>query len=179
MKSLVSFSCVLLVASGIALAQPGVTSPPPQGPTAGSGSGTAPTPDAGSGSDEQPQWLPGLPNVTGEETAQAGKLIVSMKRAVELALQQHPTLRQQQAAAEAAYGRKIGVKHKAPSIDDKEAIAAMRGDLLEVMGHASAGGPLVRTESTMLALVKVLADVVARAQRAESVLVTGATATRC
>jgi hypothetical protein len=45
-------------------------------------------------------------------------------------------------STEAAYGRKIDVKHKAPSIDDKEAIAAMRGDLLAVMGHSSAGGPV-------------------------------------
>ncbi len=107
MKSFVGFSCILLVASGVALAQPGATSPPP-GPGAGSGSNVpqpAPTPNDGSGSDEQPQWLPGLPNVTGDETAQPGKLLLSMKRAVELALEQHPTLRQQQAAAEAAYGR--------------------------------------------------------------------------
>jgi hypothetical protein len=45
-------------------------------------------------------------------------------------------------SAEAAYGRKIGVKHKPPAIDDKEAIAAMRADLLEVFGNASRGGPL-------------------------------------
>jgi hypothetical protein len=43
-------------------------------------------------------------------------------------------------SAEAAYGRKFGVKHKAPSIDDKEAIAAMRSGLLQVIGNKSDGG---------------------------------------
>lgn len=44
--------------------------------------------------------------------------------------------------AEAAYARKFGVRHRQPSIDDKEAIAAMRADILQVIGNASAGGPL-------------------------------------
>ena len=44
---------------------------------------------------------------------------------------------------EPAYGRKIGVKVKAPSIDDKEAIAAVRAELLRVIGHACDGGPAV------------------------------------
>lgn len=41
--------------------------------------------------------------------------------------------------AEVAFARKIGVKHKQPSIDDKEAIAAMRADILAVIGNASDG----------------------------------------
>lgn len=45
--------------------------------------------------------------------------------------------------AEVAYARKIGVKHKQPSINDKEAIAAMRADILKVIGNASDGGLLV------------------------------------
>jgi len=45
--------------------------------------------------------------------------------------------------AEVAYARKIGVKHKQPSVDDKEAIAAMRGDILQLLGNRSDGGLLV------------------------------------
>jgi len=44
--------------------------------------------------------------------------------------------------AEAAYARKIGIKHRPPAIDDKEAIEALRTDVLEVLGHAGDGAPL-------------------------------------
>lgn len=46
-------------------------------------------------------------------------------------------------AAEVAYGRKLGVKHKPPPLGDTAAIAAMRADLLAVLGAASDGAPLV------------------------------------
>jgi hypothetical protein len=41
--------------------------------------------------------------------------------------------------AEVAFARKIGVRHRQPSIDDKDAIAAMRADILAVVGNASDG----------------------------------------
>jgi hypothetical protein len=41
---------------------------------------------------------------------------------------------------EPAYARKIGVKVKAPKFDDTEAIAAMRKDILEVVGSRSKAG---------------------------------------
>lgn len=40
---------------------------------------------------------------------------------------------------EAAYGRKIGVKHKPPALDDKPAIKAMRADIIAVLGAPSDG----------------------------------------
>ena len=39
--------------------------------------------------------------------------------------------------AEAAYGRKLGVKHKPPALGDAEAIAAMRDDLLAALRSGS------------------------------------------
>ncbi|GAA0946629.1 hypothetical protein [Virgisporangium aurantiacum] len=45
--------------------------------------------------------------------------------------------------SEAAYGRKIGVKHKPPALDDKAAIKAMRADLIAVLGAPSDGTPPV------------------------------------
>lgn len=44
---------------------------------------------------------------------------------------------------EAAYGRKIGVKHKPPALDDKAAIKAMRADLIAVLAAPSDGTPPV------------------------------------
>jgi hypothetical protein len=44
--------------------------------------------------------------------------------------------------AEAAYARKIGVRHKPPAIDDKAAIKAMRADIIAVIGAPAEGGPL-------------------------------------
>jgi hypothetical protein len=44
--------------------------------------------------------------------------------------------------AEAMYARKIGVRHRPPTIDDKDAIGALRADVLAVLGRASDGGPL-------------------------------------
>jgi predicted RNase H-like HicB family nuclease len=43
--------------------------------------------------------------------------------------------------AESAYAAKIGVKHRGPAIDDKEAIAAMRADILAVLRKPSDGSP--------------------------------------
>lgn len=41
--------------------------------------------------------------------------------------------------AEAAYGRKIGVKHKPPALDDVDAIEALRADLIAVLAAPSDG----------------------------------------
>lgn len=45
--------------------------------------------------------------------------------------------------AEAAYARKLGVKHKEPDIADRAAIEAMRKDVLAVVDHSSDGEPPV------------------------------------
>lgn len=42
--------------------------------------------------------------------------------------------------AEAAYGRKLGVKHKPPALGDTEAITALREDLLSVLRSGSSEG---------------------------------------
>ncbi|SHG23164.1 hypothetical protein SAMN05443575_1751 [Jatrophihabitans endophyticus] len=42
-------------------------------------------------------------------------------------------------STEAAYARKVGVKHKAPDFDDAKAIKAMREDILDVIGNRSNG----------------------------------------
>lgn len=47
--------------------------------------------------------------------------------------------------AETAYARKIGVKHRAPSIDDRDAIAALREEIIAVLGAPNDGGPLTPT----------------------------------
>lgn len=44
--------------------------------------------------------------------------------------------------SEAGYARKIGVKHRPPSIDDRDAIAALREDVLVALGEPNDGGPL-------------------------------------
>jgi hypothetical protein len=44
--------------------------------------------------------------------------------------------------SEAAYARKIGVRHKPPALDDKDAIKAMRADVIAVIGAPVEGGPL-------------------------------------
>lgn len=44
--------------------------------------------------------------------------------------------------AETAYARKIGVRHKQPSLDDAAAIAALRADIGTALGAARAGEPL-------------------------------------
>ena len=45
--------------------------------------------------------------------------------------------------AEAAYARKLGVKHRQPAIDDQAAIAALRDDIIEVLRAPSDGSPPV------------------------------------
>jgi hypothetical protein len=45
--------------------------------------------------------------------------------------------------AEAAYARKLGVKHRQPAIGDRAAIAALRDDLVEVLRAPSDGSPPV------------------------------------
>jgi hypothetical protein len=44
--------------------------------------------------------------------------------------------------AEAAYARTIGVKHRQPALDDEDAIAALRSDIVAVVGAPSDGKPL-------------------------------------
>jgi hypothetical protein len=46
-------------------------------------------------------------------------------------------------AAEAAYARKIGVRHKPPAVGDTAAITALRDDLVAVLSEPSDGTPLV------------------------------------
>jgi len=46
-------------------------------------------------------------------------------------------------SAEAAFARKIGVRHRPPAFDDTKAIKAMRADILEVIGNKSTGDLLV------------------------------------
>ena len=43
--------------------------------------------------------------------------------------------------AEAAYGRRIGVKHPQPAITDTDAIAALREDVATVLGRPNDGSP--------------------------------------
>jgi len=43
--------------------------------------------------------------------------------------------------AEAAFARKIGVRHRKPAIDDEAAVAAMRAAIAAALRQASAGGP--------------------------------------
>jgi hypothetical protein len=45
--------------------------------------------------------------------------------------------------AEAAYARKLGVKHRQPAIDDDDAIAALRDDIAAVLRAPSDGSPPV------------------------------------
>ena len=43
--------------------------------------------------------------------------------------------------AEAGYARKLGIRHKPPSIDDRDAIAALRDDIAAVLRAPSDGSP--------------------------------------
>jgi hypothetical protein len=45
--------------------------------------------------------------------------------------------------AEAAYGRKLGIKHREPQLDDTRAIQALREDLANALSGASDGSPAV------------------------------------
>ena len=77
----------MMLASSLASAQPAPDQPP------------APPPD------QAPSWLPGVQDVTAAEIATPGKVTLSMQRAVEVALRQHPTIRIARAQAQAAEGR--------------------------------------------------------------------------
>jgi hypothetical protein len=46
-------------------------------------------------------------------------------------------------AAEAAYARKLGIKHREPKLADDAAIGALRADLLDLLGKPSDGAPPV------------------------------------
>jgi hypothetical protein len=45
--------------------------------------------------------------------------------------------------AEAAYARKLGIKHPQPEVGDRKAITALRDELAEALGGTSDGSPLV------------------------------------
>ena len=77
-----------LLASAVASAQPAPDQPPPP-----------------SGDQQTPSWLPGVQDVTAAEIATPGKLTLSMQRAVELAIKQHPTIRIARAQQQVAFGR--------------------------------------------------------------------------
>ena len=49
-------------------------------------------------------------------------------------------------AAEVAYARKIGVRHRSPGIDDHDAIESLRGDILAVLRTPSDGSLMSRGE---------------------------------
>jgi OMF family outer membrane factor len=86
---------MLLVLAARAYAQPQpVPSSPPQQP-----------PPQQQQPPESPSWLPGVQDVTAAETATPGKLMLSMVRAVEIALKQQPNVRAARAQADAAVGR--------------------------------------------------------------------------
>jgi hypothetical protein len=46
--------------------------------------------------------------------------------------------------AEAGYARQLGIKHKQPALGDAEALAALRADLLAVIGAPNDGSPIHR-----------------------------------
>ena len=92
MKSLLGFACVILAAHS-AGAQPGAVPP-----------GSTPPAPAPSPPDQAPTWLPGVTDVTAEETAIPGKLTLSMAQAIELAIKQHPTLELARAAVDLNQG---------------------------------------------------------------------------
>ena len=94
MKSSLVLVSLLLAAPAVAQPQPAPQAPPaPQ-----------PQPEQ-QPPGEEPSWLPGVQDVTAAETATPGKLTLSMQRAVELAMKQHPTVRSARAQADAAVGR--------------------------------------------------------------------------
>lgn len=48
-------------------------------------------------------------------------------------------------AAEAAYARRLGVRHRPPEYDDRQAVAALRQDILDVLAEPSDGSLIVPT----------------------------------
>ncbi len=54
---------------------------------------------------ENPSWLPGVIDVTGPEPEPPTNVTLTLAKAVEIALQQQPSLREARALTEAAYGR--------------------------------------------------------------------------
>lgn len=53
--------------------------------------------------------------------------------------------------AEAGYARQLGIKHPQPALGDAEALAALRADLLAVIGAPSDGSPLHKWTSSYAA----------------------------
>ena len=83
----------VLATPAVALAQP-APSPTPASPD-------QPPPDTA----PPPQWLPGVVDLTAAETAVAGKLTLTMARAVEIAEKTQPSQRIAVASIESAKGR--------------------------------------------------------------------------
>jgi outer membrane protein TolC len=80
---------------GVALAQPGVTQPAtPPPPSPGTPPGSAPSP-----------VLPQPVDPMAAQTNSTGGEVLTLERAIEIAMRQQPSLRQSQAALEAARGR--------------------------------------------------------------------------
>ena len=92
-----TLACAALIAG--ALAAPGALGAPAaaQPPPSTTGTPTPPQPS--------PSWLPGTSGVTLPEQAGGGPVLLTLERAIELALQQQPSVRQIRAQAEAAAGR--------------------------------------------------------------------------
>jgi OMF family outer membrane factor len=98
-----SLALIVLLAAP-ALAQPAPPQPAPPQPAPPQPAPPQPPPDQ-QPPGQEPSWLPGVQDVTAAETATPGKLTLSMTRAVELALKQHPNVRSARAQADAAVGR--------------------------------------------------------------------------
>jgi outer membrane protein TolC len=54
---------------------------------------------------DNPSWLPGVIDVTGPEAEPPTNVTLTLAKAIEIALQQQPSLREARALTEAAYGR--------------------------------------------------------------------------
>ena len=149
MKQWMFLSCLVLAAAP-AVAQPGPTQgpqpqpqPTPQPP---------PTPDQNptEAPGETPSWLPGVQDVTQAEIATPGKLTITMARAVELALRQHPQVRTARAQAEAAEGhveQTRVIEH--PTLSVAGTLGAQSQQAFS-RGGISSGGFFTSQESTPL-----------------------------
>ena len=99
MKYGIGIICAL---ARVAAAQTAASPAPQHAPSSSPQPALAPQPQPPG---DTPSWLPGVQDVTGAEIEEPGKVKLSMTRAVELAVRQHPTLRQARAAASAAAAR--------------------------------------------------------------------------
>ncbi|HTR53820.1 MAG TPA: TolC family protein [Kofleriaceae bacterium] len=136
-RSWICIALTLAVAAPVA-AQPGQQPPPDQGQGSGSGSGETP-----------PTYLNGVQDVTAAETATPGKLTITMARAVELALKQHPNIRAAVAQAEAAEGRVEQARvAEHPTLTASGTLGAFSKAGGFANGMATSGGFFTDAEST-------------------------------